>query len=253
MRALMKLKKIQNTKKQYDIVPSFSNVRLVCALHHMRHEKNVQGFIDKSGKTSYQYSINPWVFFDSSCNKITHKNTLFSKVVHFYDSRKDVSFFQKNIQFSCSTPLIELDANTFIGSGHFKCKYEHAFRSNTPISVFLNNSAKLFNQKKLKHEGKEQFIHPEYVYGMFIYTVNKTTYNLDKVSSCFVLIDKSYKQLLTFPSGITKHNDNSYLISYHENDITIKLLELTVSDIAKMLKYNNNTSPSAFKFEFIKL
>ena len=246
MRATMKLKPQTNNK----IVPVFSNIRLVCAGKHTRHEKNIQGFVDKSGKISYQYSVNPWVFFDSTCKKITHKETLFSRIVDFYDPRKE-SVFKKSIQFSCSTPLVEFAPNTLIGVGHFKLKYNDPFIKSSPIDKFLKQAASLFNQTRLKHEGKEHMIHPEYVYGMYIYTVNKTTYALEKASSCFVLIDKSYKQLLTFPSGITKH-ENGFLVSYHENDITIKLLHLTTPEITKMLKYTNKSSPSTYKFEFVK-
>lgn len=255
MRATMTLLRKKSLKTNtIHMVPKFTNLRLVCALHHARHEKNIQTFITRSGKPGYQYSINPWVFFDETCKKLTSaKDTLFSKIVNFYDSRTSLSPFQRKIQFSCSTPLIDFDSDSYIAVGHYKIQYRETFKPNSPIDMFLRKAAKLMKVKKLKYEGLQRFIHPEYVYGMFLYTVDKKTLGLKKVSDAFIPLDKSYKQLLSFPSGITKHSDDTFLISYHENDITIKLLELKISEIKKMLKYVNNTQPNTYDFDFIHL
>ena len=231
-------------------IPRFSNFRLVCAAHHQRFEKNIQPFVDNQANEHYQYAIEPWVFFDKRCTKIMpHKTTMFTNVINYYDNR-DISPFGKNIQFSCSTPLIEFDSNTLIASGHFKLVYAKNFVKDSPIYNFLKKAKLMMKMKSLQYQGYEHLIHPEYIYGMFIYTIDKNTFTLRKVSKCFIPIYKNYKQLLTFPSGMTKHSDDTFLIAYHENDMTIRMLEYTKAELDRMLIYDNNTSPSKYQFEF---
>ena len=230
-------------------VPRFTNLRLVCAAHHQRFEKNIQPFFTDKGVEYYHYTIDPWVFYDNNCKKlIPHKTTVFTNVINYYDKR-NISPFEKNIQFSCSTPLVEFDSDTLIAFGHFKIIYSQHFRENSPVAKFLTNAKLAMNMKTLQYLGNEHLIHPEYIYGMFIYTVDKKTLSLRKASKCFVPIYKQNKQLLTFPSGITKHSDNTFLIAYHENDMNMRMLHYTKTELDLLLVYNNDSLPSKYQFE----
>ena len=243
MRAIMHL-----TSK---MIPRFSKVRLVCAAHHQRFEKNIQPFADNKANEHFQYAIEPWVFFDKDCRKITPlKTTMFTNIINYYDNR-DISPFGKTLQFSCSTPLVDFDSNTLIASGHFKLMYTTNFKQDSPIYNFLKKAKLMMKMKSLQYQGNEHLIHPEYIYGMFIYTVDKDTLELRKVSKCFIPIYKNYKQLLTFPSGISNHSNNTFLIAYHENDMTIRMLHYTKAELDVMLLYDKNTNPSKFPFEIV--
>lgn len=238
------------TFRKDTLKPVFSNIGLTCPQHHQRFEKNHQVFMDANKKVNYQYALTPWTFFDSKCAKtVPDPATLFSRVANYYDPG-NASYFSKSVQFSCSTPLISFTDKLYIAAGHFKIYYERSFPKGSPIDLFLKETKRVLSIKNLTYESHEDVIHPELLYGMFLYTVDKKTMKLDKVTRSFVPLYKSYKQALSFPSGITRHSSNEILVAYHENDMTIRLLSLTTDEITKMLSFDSQTSPSEYPFTY---
>lgn len=84
---------------------------------------------------------------------------------------------------------------------------------------------------------------------MFIYTVHKSNLQLSRTSGGFIIMDDV--NLLTFPTSmIYNERLQKYMIAYHENDIHMKLLMLSESDIEKLLTFGANTKPADFTFTF---
>lgn len=235
------------------IVPTFAQPRLVCPNHHKRVEKNISMYFDhKKNKIGYQYNIVPWTFFKPGCNLRVHQKNLFKRIADFYDPDTLV-YYSKTLQFSCSTPLIPYKDNLLIAAGHFKIKYNniHKLPLGSPVRLFCNQLMKALKIKEFS-ENKEGIIHYELIYGMFLYTVNRNTLAFQKASDAFIAFDKSPNALM-FPSGITSSNDKkTFYISYHENDINMKLLELSSKEIDSMLIHDIDTRPEEYKFKIIK-
>ena len=74
------------------------------------------------------------------------------------------------------------------------------------------------------------------------------------------ILDPESPQMLIFPTGIVQHDSdnkqhsssNKFLISYHENDINIKLLQVNRAYIDSMLIYNEQSTPESIEFKVIE-
>ena len=235
------------------LVPSFGKTSLVCPRHHKRVEKNISMYVDDQNRIGYHYSINPWTILRPGCNPTTYSSTLFRKVVDFYDPATP-DYFAKILQFSCSTPLIPFGSNSLLAAGHFKIKYDHIdkFPPNSPARLFCKRLMRALKIRSFssKYEG---IIHYEFIYGTFLYTVHKKTMRLQKASNAFIVFDNKKPNSLMFPCGLaaSSRNDTFYL-SYHENDINMKMLTMTSKEVDRMLVHTNRTTtPEAFQFEIL--
>jgi hypothetical protein len=234
------------------LVPSFKKPSLVCPKYHKRIEKNISMYVDEKERIGYHYSINPWTVLRPGCKPMTHSTTLFQKIVNFYDPSTP-NYFAKSLQFSCSTPLIPYGTNSLLAAGHFKIKYDHIdkFPENSPARRFCTRLLKSLKIKSFtsKHEG---IIHYEFIYGMFLYSVKKKTMRLQKASNAFIVFDDNKANSLMFPCGLTSSMyDDAFYMSYHENDINMKMLTMTSKEIERMLVHSNTTPPENYKFEII--
>lgn len=241
---------------------TFHDVGLVCPQHHQRFEKNLQIYTDDSGRVGYQYAVTPWSFFKpGDCSELVHpyktstKAPLFSRLVRYFDPRKDVIDMNRNVSFSCSTPLLDYTATEYLAVGHFKIHYHSSFPdSKRRLRTFLNKTKALLDMHTLRYEGFEDRIHPKLIYGMFLYTVDKKTLRLRKASGGFIPIYKNkdfYKQALSFPTGLSQHTPNNFLVSYHENDMTMRLLHMTRYEIDRMLAFDDNSRVSEYTFKYL--
>lgn len=238
-----------------NLIPTFDDTKLVCAETHKHIEKNIS-MILKNGKLMYQYSIIPWLFLDDKCKIVTpRKVTLFQKIAEFYDNT-DSSFYDKHVQFSCSSPLISYNNKEYIATGHFKIKFNgiDALDKTSNAYKFTKTLKHAMNLTDFNHKKYSNKIHYELIYGMFVYTVNKTTLKLSRSSNCFVIFDGKKTNALTYPSGII-HNKQSdeYMISYHENDISMKVLVLSQRETEHMLIHTNSTSPQNMDFKILRV
>lgn len=210
------------------LMPKFSKESLICAKHHQRIEKNVCPFLHRK-KIYYHYSMTPWTVLDNLCNKITHSHSdLFLRIVNYYDP-SPVSVYEKALQFSCSTPLV-LWNNEYLGVGHFKVKKSHR----------MKGTLRKLMQKALK----SNVVHYEYIYGMYLYTIHKHTLSLSRCSPAFI-----FYGAMSFPSGIVTSQD-TIIVSYHENDINMKLCEFSSHEVDTLLKYSNRTKADDYEFKF---
>ena len=234
--------------------PTINEVALVCPQHHGRVEKNHAMFYDKRNRICYQYAIVPWSFFDPNCKlEVPMKTTLFKRLADYYDPQH--SYFSKHVQFSCSTPLIPYNDKEHLALGHFKIKYEHISKlpKDSPAYKFTNQLKNLLKISKYNGEKYYTKIHYELIYGMFVYTVDRNSWKLRRASPCFVLASKENPNALCFPSGIVQHSSNdTFFVSYHENDLQIKLWHLDRTEIESLLKYNNRTPVTQYPFEIFK-
>lgn len=240
------------TINEKTLKPTFTNTTLVCAQHHGRVEKNHAMFYDDKRNLAYQYAITPWTFFDAKCKRHTPmRTTLFKRVSEFYDPVH--STFNKHIQFSCSAPLIRYSNTELLGVGHFKIHYNmvNELPARSPARLFMNNLKKELNIASYNYNKYGHKIHYELVYGMFLYTVNRQTLKLQRASKSFILLSKRHPKGLCYPSGVIEHNSDTFFVTYHENDINIKLWTVTRQEIEKLLVLTNESSADTYPFEII--
>ena len=238
---------------------AFKETGLVCPKHHQRFEKNLQIFVSESGGVGYQYAITPWTFFKpGDCETMlmpySNKQTtgsLFSKLVRYFDPRKDIVDMNRNVAFSCSTPLMDYSETEYLAVGHFKIHHHTKFpESKRRLRSFLQKTQRMFGMDELRYEGYEDRIHPKLIYGMFFYTVNKKSLRMSKASGGFIPLYNGYKQALSFPTGISEHTKDNFLVSYHENDMTMRLLHMTRSEIDNTLVFDDKTKPPEYTFVY---
>lgn len=228
----------------------FKDSGLVCPQHHRRFEKNMQIFVNHKGKVGYQYALTPWSFFEpETCSIVGQKTTLFSKLADYFDPRPDVEAMMKNIAFSCSTPLVDFSDTEYLAVGHFKIHHGENYGYKRNLNKFLKQTKDMLGITKFDSDR----LHPKLIYGMFLYTVNKKTMKLGKVSGAFVPLYKTYTQALAFPTGLSAHTKDTFLVSYHENDMTMRLLHLTRADIQRLLTFDNKSKPQEYTFNYMVL
>ena len=100
-------------------------------------------------------------------------------------------------------------------------------------------------------------LHYEFLYGMFLFTIKKNTLQFSRCSDLFI-IENENVTLMTYPAGIA-HTGNVYkknkdiVISYHENDMMVKLAFMNYTECNKMLKHNEKTNVKNVDFKILKL
>ena len=234
-----------------NLKPIITQKKLVCPEHHKRVEKNISMYLDGNNQVGYHYSITPWVFFKPNCEKQIFEKSIFEKVAEYYDP-SPTDYFSKNVQFSCSTPLIPYQKNCLIGAGHFKIHYDEleSLPKKSPAYCFCK---KLLKELKIPSFSAEYegVIHYELIYGTFIYTVNKQTLRLEKCSNCFITFSDKPIALM-FPCGLTSTKNNDFYLSYHENDIVMKMLHISLKEMRQLLVNDSSISPKDLKFQIMK-
>jgi hypothetical protein len=89
------------------------------------------------------------------------------------------------------------------------------------------------------------------IYGMFFFSIDPVTLKLKRCSDFILPKDGAKKCSLVYPSGMEKHSDTEYVVSYHEHDISVKLMFIKSKEMDSMLKHKANTNPSNIKFTFV--
>jgi hypothetical protein len=244
----------------------FSSKKVICPTTQGAMEKN-WAMMDVQGMIFYQYAPDPWKFIrKGSCDVISPKNSDFFKRlrIHIGDFTDGSMGKFKFVRFSNSTPLIPFTSDTHLGVGHYKLKYPSVDAENPKVLKDFMNQIKLdlkvksmqvlnnvpSDQHRVLRSTDIEDSFDGLFYGWFFYTVNSNTLELDRVSDAY--LPRSSKRItLTFPNGLTKHHDNnSYIVSYHEADASVMLKEIPVHDIEAMLVHTNDTHVSKFKFKF---
>lgn len=232
----------------------FRDTGLVCPEHHNRFEKNMQIYVhEKTNKVGYQYAITPWRFFEpETCEVVApHKDTtLFSRLAKHFDPRPGIEDMARNVAFSCSTPLIDYTRSEYLAVGHFKIHHGARFGNKRNINAFLKTTARMLGVDSFTYNDYKDRLHPKLIYGMFFYTVDKKTLQLKKASGGFVPLYKDYAQALSFPTGLSRHTKNHFLVSYHENDMTMRLLSLSRDEIDQTLVFDNKSRVSDYTFQY---
>ena len=181
---------------------------LLCPEYSEEIEKNWSFFThnDKimfsygiSGDTSI-YNINHNKSNDTiSCNdKIGEHNDIFTQFNNYYNN---------NIKISCSTPAIKYTDNIYLSVGHIKYNVSN-------MDIYPDDSPLAIYTKEELNNGK--IIHPHgIVYMMFLYTFSIENYNIIQISGMFTPVSESF---VCYPVGITRMNDNKFIISYGVHD-----------------------------------
>ena len=90
--------------------------------------------------------------------------------------------------------------------------------------------------------------HPEYIYFMFIYKINKYTLSLESFSHPFIIIKDLNTSFLMFPLGLTVTNytgrEPQILLSYGDGDCTSYLASFTKEKFNILSSQNNNNTDS---------
>ena len=247
---------VSDMKMNYKtLMPEYSNIRIVCPKLHFKIEKNHIPFF-KNKQMHVMYMLTPLAFFTPKCEKYLPKNsTLFSKMVDYYDNRK-VSVFKRFLQISCSTPLVPYGSKELISLGHFKFMMDatDSFPKGSPLDLLIKKLKDIYKIKTFKStingNKLKPGVHYYYIYGMFMFTLDKKTLELKRCSNFFILFDGK-PNLMVFPAGIEQYK-NDFIVSYHESDAEVKLLHLSKSDTRNLLKHTNKTKANKIGFELIE-
>lgn len=155
-----------------------------------------------------------------------------TKGIVFFDKFK--KYYGNKIHISVTTPAIPFHGAEYIGVGHIKYKYRDTFRKYTKLSNFTS---------KMISENKK--FHPIYVYLMFFYTFNPQNGDVTNISAMF--LPKS-DYVLCFPSGITKTENDNFLISYGDSDVKCRFFRTTTDQILDSITNINNIRPEDMDF-----
>lgn len=83
---------------------------------------------------------------------------------------------------------------------------------------------------------------------MFFYTFNPENGIVTKISSMF-LPRSDY--VLCFPSGITKSQNNTFIISYGDSDVKCRFFRTSYDEILNSLQNINDIHPANILFEML--
>ena len=148
-------------------------------------------------------------------------------------------YYNKGVTFSLGTPALPFDANSYIGVGHAKISGVSLNKNeNTPAAIFYRESSDM-----IRHPSRDTF------YLMYFYTFNPQTFDIIKVSHSFLPPGTEYG--VVFPCGLTMFDSNTFLISYGEADMKMKLLTISRKEIEEMLMDQPFNKPE--KYQFIRM
>lgn len=144
------------------------------------------------------------------------------------------------LHVSVTTPAIQftyLNLPLYIGIGHIKYNYEEVSRLRSGSCDYLNNITTRINELF-------PVLHPVYIYLMFFYIFDGRNGLVKYISNMFIPYNEKSKTGLFFPSGITKTNDNKFLLSYGDSDSLCKYIILDKTKIESMCYPTNDTCAS---------
>ena len=119
------------------------------------------------------------------------------------------------VVFSLSTPALPFTNDLYIGVGHVKIIGDHLNEAeDLPAVTFYHQ-----NSSMIRHPAHNTF------YLMYFYTFNPSTLDIVKVSYSFLPPNVEYG--VVFPCGLTLFSSDTYLISYGEADMKMKILAIT--------------------------
>lgn len=145
------------------------------------------------------------------------------------------NYYEGETIFSLSTPALPFDQNTYIGVGHVKF--------GNPPDRKESNLAKFISSVESTLKS-----HPLNIYYlMFFYTFDPTTLEILQVSDAFLPPTSEYS--LVFPCGLTMADEDTFIVSYGEGDVKMKLLIMTREEIQSML-WDQEMDPA--EYDFIK-
>ena len=254
---------ILSVPRQIENIETFKveDISMACP-NEAQMEKNWAMFVGRRSERMYQYSLTPWKVLNSRCDVVLEENTVFSKLSHcLTKNNKDAcqGFFGRSLVLSCSTPLIPYDKDTLIGVGHYKGKLNEMNRrvmsKNNKLTGYLKNLKQAMSNNKVKtfrNLQKNRRVHFNFLYGMFFYTMDRHTYKLKTFSPMLSIMDPKVASNADFPHWYrAARQKHIFLVSYHENDINVKMLQVNRAYINSLLIYNNNTAPESIDFRVI--
>jgi len=240
--------------------------KLACQNITTGTEKN-WAFIENYSKTEmvFQYSMSPLRFLKSkpnaaglpvSCKTVNPGSSDFFTRLHKYVG-PDVIPPAAVSGIACTSPLVNFDKDHWIGAGHYKVSYKYFDpQSRKNVHKFIGAVGRrlglsgVYSNDWFKHHPS---IHPGYIYCMFLYTVNKKTLQLGKLSEGFLPQNPEFGYFSTifFPMGIQPHLGKSFMVSMGVSDTDCAALILKKSEIDAMLKYTNRTKPKDYGFSIL--
>ena len=149
------------------------------------------------------------------------------------------NYYHKSLIFSLSTPSYPFNHGLYLGVGHVK------------IYVDELDDMKQSNVGQFIDLIKTINIPPHVLniyYLMFLYTFNPITLDIINISHAFYPPTTEYG--VVFPCGLTKYNEDTYIISYGEADYRMKLLFIEKSEMVAML--TTYITPDTYNFQLIR-
>ena len=150
--------------------------------------------------------------------------SVFERIEDYYDGA---------VFFSLSTPALPFDEKSYLAVGHVKIVPELINEYDSPAFNFIS-----------KHPNVP--VHPlDIWYLIYFYTFDPQTVQILKISHAFLPPDAEYG--LVFASGLTMFDPDTFIVSYGEGDVKMKLMLITKAEIESML-FTTDISPNEYRF-----
>lgn len=239
-----------------------NNTHLICPACISRPaEKNWTFWCGNDNKLRISYSIPGFHrYLTSDTNGLfisctAHKapdNQGYAGQLAYLETSSSASEY-KNIQFSLSTPAIDFDNDHLLAVGHAKIDHENKTTS-CAINKIISEIKDIKDKEKDKEKDKD-YLHPTYMYFMYFYIINKINGQIDGISP-LLLLDADEPYSLVFPTGLTKFDDTTYIVSYGVGDEMCKLAffnkDLISDVISGQKEYLGKTLGDALRVFIIK-
>lgn len=168
---------------------------------------------------------------DNKCAYVKSTNELSTKISNIEH------ITTKAIQFSLSTPYVELEGDKLLAVGHIKIdKTKLDYSHNHDLK---NSAINFYNKIKSNQEDQKQRLeeHYTYTYAMYMYVINKNTLALEHISRLFVPVEKNEEHMVYFPSGLCSPTpDGPFILSYGVGDIFSKIAIFEKKDIIELFE-----------------
>jgi len=237
---------------------------LICQNESQMFEKNWAYVPDGRKTKTFQYSCGPLKYVrgvqsggtdTKVCISLQKQSTFFSRL---YAHLGDVVPGTSGNGIACTSPLQKFGTSSYIGLGHIKLLYKK-FRPQSKKNAhrFI---AELAERQGLNPQKPAQWfkdginMHKTYIYVMFLYTVNRKTLELERVSDAFLPQSDRlpYFSTLVFPMAIQPFLGSNYALSLGMSDHDGALLLMSKKEITDSLRLSASAPADSMRFKIVQ-
>jgi len=234
---------------------------LICQDTSRRFEKN-WAFVPDGRKTkTFQYSCGPLTYMrgitesnSRECIEVKAKSTFFMRL---YKHLGNLVPGMSGNGIACTSPL-QTFGTSYIGLGHIKLLYKNFKpKSRKGAHRFIGELAK---RQNLNLQGASKWfkeginMHQQYIYVMFMYTINRKTLELERVSDAWLPQSGviPYFSTLVFPMAIEPFLGSQWALSVGISDHDSALLIMSSEEIRTRLRHKASSPVQNMEFNIVE-